>query len=189
LQARRAPGRPPRLTPRQRARLLTLLLRGAMAQGYRMELWTTQRIAEVIAEHFGVHYHRDHVGRLMASLGWSYHKSELRTRERDEAPIARWNRTAWPRRKTTPRGWGAHLVCVAASGFLLVPLVHLERFPAYAPELNPDEGVWTLAKAIVANGRPDDFDTFVIHVHEADTRIGHFQTNLRGCVLQSNPLF
>ena len=29
---------------------------------------------------------------------------------------------------------------------------HLERFPAYAPELNPDEGVWKL----VANGRPRD---------------------------------
>src|SRR5437879_10067862 len=26
------------------------------------------------------------------------------------------------------------------------PRLHIEHFPAYAPELNPDEGVWSLAK-------------------------------------------
>ena len=105
LQVRRAPGRPPRLTPRQRARLLRLLLQGAVAHGYRTELWNTQRIAEVIAAHFGVHYHRDHVGRLMGALGWSYPKPERRARERDEAAIARGKRTEWPRGNKTPRGW------------------------------------------------------------------------------------
>jgi len=99
LRVRRAPGRPPRLSPRHRERLLTLLLRGAMARGYRTDVWTTQRIAEVIAQHFGVGYHRDHVGRLMASLGWSYQEPERRARERDEAAIARWKRTQWPRIK------------------------------------------------------------------------------------------
>jgi len=33
--------------------------------------------------------------------------------------------------------------------------LHLERLPAYAPELNPDEGVWSQAKDTLANGRPD----------------------------------
>ena len=39
-----------------------------MAHGYRTNLWTTARIAEVIEREFGVNYHRDHVGRLMHSL-------------------------------------------------------------------------------------------------------------------------
>ena len=48
-----------------------------MAQGYRTNLWTTARIAEVIQRKFGVQYHRDHVGRLMHRLQWS--PSEART--------------------------------------------------------------------------------------------------------------
>src|SRR5260370_13343407 len=34
------------------------------------------------------------------------------------------------------------------------PRLHVEYFPAYAPELNPDEGVWSLAKRQLANGCP-----------------------------------
>jgi transposase len=33
--------------------------------------------------------------------------------------------------------------------------LHVERFPGYAPELNPDEFVWAHFKAHLANGRPD----------------------------------
>jgi transposase len=36
--------------------------------------------------------------------------------------------------------------------------LYVERFPAYAPELNPDEGVWRHCKAALANGRPDNLD-------------------------------
>jgi hypothetical protein len=32
----------------------------------------------------------------------------------------------------------------------------LVRFPGYAPELNPDEGIWKLAKGMLANGCPKD---------------------------------
>ena len=40
-----------------------------------------------------------------------------------------------------------------------VPRLHLEYLPAYAPELNPDEGVWRLARGRLANGAPvDRFD-------------------------------
>ena len=33
--------------------------------------------------------------------------------------------------------------------------LHVVSFPAYAPELNPDEGVWNHLKKALANGRPD----------------------------------
>ncbi len=48
LKVRPTPGRPPKLTTWQQQRLATILLKGAMAHGYRTELWTTARIAEVI---------------------------------------------------------------------------------------------------------------------------------------------
>ena len=38
------------------------------------------------------------------------------------------------------------------------PRLHLEWFPGYAPELNPDEWVWAHFKARLANGHPDTLD-------------------------------
>ncbi|MBI3456077.1 MAG: transposase [Candidatus Rokubacteria bacterium] len=38
------------------------------------------------------------------------------------------------------------------------PRLHVEQFPGYAPELNPDEFAWTHFKAALANGRPDNID-------------------------------
>ena len=105
LKVRAAPGRPPKLSRAQQRRLIRRLVKGARAHGYRTELWTTARIAEVIRRTFGVHYHRDHVGRLMHQLGWSHQKPETRALERDEARIAEWKRREWARVKKTPRGW------------------------------------------------------------------------------------
>jgi transposase len=105
LKPRPVPGRPAKLTPRQRRRLVGRLILGAAAAGYRTNLWTTQRIAELIERRFHVKYHRDHVGRLLHQLGWSHQKPERRAVERDEAAIERWKRTDWPRVKKTPHGW------------------------------------------------------------------------------------
>jgi transposase len=66
------------------------------------------------------------------------------------------------------------------------PRLHLERFPAYAPELNPDEGVWTLTKATLANGRPDDLDALLGHLLESLADVRRSQAKLRGCVFQSD---
>lgn len=105
LKPKPVPGRPAKLTKQQKKRLVSLLLKGAMANGYKTELWTTARISEVIELHFGITYHRDHIGRLMASLGWSHQKPEKRALQRDEKAIEEWKRKEWPRIKKTLRGW------------------------------------------------------------------------------------
>src|SRR3989338_9030826 len=105
VKAKPAPGRPSRLTSKQKERLVRLLSRGAMAHGYRTELWTTQRIATVIEDRLGVRYHRNHVGKLLHHLGWSHQTPERRAVERDNLAIEKWKRTVWPRVKKTLRGW------------------------------------------------------------------------------------
>ena len=105
LNAKPAPGRPPRLTLKQKKQLVRLLTRGAMAHGYRTELWTTQRIAALIEGQLGVKYHRNHVGKLLHQIGWSHQKPERRAVERDDAAIEEWKRSVWPRVKKTPQGW------------------------------------------------------------------------------------
>jgi len=66
-----------------------------MAWGFSTELWTTQRIATVIRQEFGVRLHRAHVSRLLSRLGWSCQKPERRALERNEAAIAHWKRYRW----------------------------------------------------------------------------------------------
>jgi transposase len=105
LKAKPASGRPPKLTRSQLDCLVSCLLEGAMAHGYRTELWTTHRIAALIEQQFGVHYHFNHVGKLMRSLRWSAQKPERRALERDEAAIEKWTREEWPRIKKTLHGW------------------------------------------------------------------------------------
>jgi transposase len=105
LDAKPAGGRPPKLTMKQKERLIRLLTQGAMAHGYRTELWTTQRIADLIERQLGIKYHRNHVGKLLHQIGWSHQKPESRAIERNEDTIEKWKRTVWPRVKKTPQGW------------------------------------------------------------------------------------
>src|SRR6516162_10233302 len=54
------PGRTPRLTDGQVAELEGLLLKGAKAHGWRTDLWTAARAAELIERHFRLHFHPEH---------------------------------------------------------------------------------------------------------------------------------
>ena len=105
MQIRFSPGRPLKLAATQRKKLVRLLLKGPLAQGYRTNLWTTARIAALIESEFGVSYHPDHIGRLMHDLGWTPQKPERRALERNEEEIERWKQKEWPRIKKTPQGW------------------------------------------------------------------------------------
>lgn len=102
LAARPVPGRPSRLTARQRRGLVSRLLKGAMAEGFATDLWTCPRIARVIETRYGVRYHVDHIPWLMARLGFSCQKPERQAAERDEEAVRRWVQHDWPRIKKSP---------------------------------------------------------------------------------------
>lgn len=105
LRVRFSSGRPPRLTPRQKRRLIQLLTEGPLTRGYRTNVWTSKRIAHLIDEEFGISYHPNHIGRLMFGLGWSHQKPKKRAAERDPEEIEGWKRKQWPRIKKKPRSW------------------------------------------------------------------------------------
>jgi transposase len=105
LKVRPTPGRPATLSPAQRQRIIKKLMKGAMANGFTTELWTTSRVAVVIQQCCKVQYHRSHVARLLHDFGFSCQKPERRALERDEARIEQWKRKDWPRVKKTLRGW------------------------------------------------------------------------------------
>src|SRR6266478_3039908 len=63
--------------------------------------------------------------------------------------------------------------------------LHIEHFPSYAPELNPDEGVWSLAKRVLANSCPNDLEDLVEDVIRSVNGIRSSTQKLRGCIVQS----
>jgi transposase len=66
------------------------------------------------------------------------------------------------------------------------PRLRVEYFPSYAPELNPDEGVWAQAKQYLANSCPDNADELLRDVTRSINRICKSPAKLRGCILQSD---
>jgi transposase len=63
--------------------------------------------------------------------------------------------------------------------------LHLEPFPPYAPELNPDEGVWNHLKKTLANGRPDTQTELMDILSDEIYKLASSQSLLRGCIKQS----
>src|SRR6266568_2511664 len=69
LKASSPKGVKPKLSNEQKAHISSLLAQGAEAYGFRGDVWTGKRIAEVVYRHFGVRYHPDYAGRLLREAG------------------------------------------------------------------------------------------------------------------------
>lgn len=66
------------------------------------------------------------------------------------------------------------------------PRIRTHRFPAYAPELNPDEFVWTRAKARLANSAPRNLDELGNRVCKTILRIQKSDALLRSCINEAD---
>jgi transposase len=65
------------------------------------------------------------------------------------------------------------------------PRLRIEHFPSCAPDLNPDEGVWSLAKRELANRCPDDVDELMEDIIRSIDGIRTSPPKLHGCIAQS----
>lgn len=105
LRAVPHPGHGRRLSAEDEARLPELLAKGPQAYGFRGDLWSRQRVADVIRREFSVSYSRWQAGRILHRLGYSPQKPVVRALQRDEAAIERWQREKLPAiQKTETRG-------------------------------------------------------------------------------------
>ena len=66
------------------------------------------------------------------------------------------------------------------------PRLHVHRFPAYAPELNPDEFVWTKFKHDLANGAPDHLRQLDVQLRRSFRRVHGSQQLLWSCIFASH---
>jgi transposase len=114
-------GHPAKLTPEQLVMVPEFVWHGAEAYGFRGDVWTCPRIAQVIRWEFGISYHKDHVSRLMKELGWTPQIPITRAVQRDEAAIEHWRVDVWPQLRRRAVRERRTLVFIDESGFYLLP--------------------------------------------------------------------
>jgi transposase len=129
LAAKPHPGPECKLTVEQKQQLLTRVAQPPTHYGYGVHLWTTQLIARLIKEQFGVTYHHDHVGVIMHQLGYSYQKPVKRAKERDEAKIEQWRTVEWPAIERAGKELQSTLVFVDEAGFSMIPSIKKQWAP------------------------------------------------------------
>ena len=66
------------------------------------------------------------------------------------------------------------------------PRLHIERFPAYAPELNPAEQIWNDFKGHTANSLLRNKQDIRLNLHASTRRVRHSGDKLRSFVLSSD---
>ncbi len=89
-------GRRPKLTPRQKKRLVDLLEAGPQAVGCATACWTSVLIRVLIWREFGVLYNCQYVCTLLHNLGFSFQKARFVSDHLDAARRQAWLQEAWP---------------------------------------------------------------------------------------------
>ncbi len=93
---RHSGGRPEKLTPRQKKRLVELIEAGPLVVGFETACWNAVLIRVLIWREFGVLYKRHYVCTLLHNLGFSFQKARFVSDHLDAAKRLTWLAEKWP---------------------------------------------------------------------------------------------
>ena len=103
LAMKPTPGRPSFLTVPQEQQVLRWLKEKPTSHGFRTDLWTARRVADLIRQRFGVDYHSDYLRAWLRQRGFSPQKPRRRAKQKNQAVIDQWVTEDWPRIQKKPR--------------------------------------------------------------------------------------
>lgn len=90
-------GRRPKLSPKQKQRLVELIEAGPLVVGCETACWTSVLIRVLIWREFGVLYNCQYVCTLLHNLGFSFQKARFVSDHLDAARRQHWLQQEWPR--------------------------------------------------------------------------------------------
>jgi transposase len=93
---RHSGGRRPKVTPKQKQRLVELLEAGPLVVGCETACWDAVLIRVLIWREFGVLYNCQYGCTLLHNLGFSFHKARLLSAHLDAAKRLAWLEEKWP---------------------------------------------------------------------------------------------
>lgn len=97
LVVKMAPGRTPRLTDKQLAKLRQLVIgRDPRQLQFDFAMWTRQMIRELISREFGVDYTPQAVGNILHGMGLSPQKPLVRAYQQNPEMVSRWKEEEYP---------------------------------------------------------------------------------------------
>lgn len=104
LAAKPHPGRTPFLTADQETQVLGWLAERPTTHGFRTDLWTARRVAELIRTRLRVEFHPHYLREWLTRRNYPPQKPARRARQRNPEGVAGWLKTDWPRIKKTSAG-------------------------------------------------------------------------------------
>jgi hypothetical protein len=111
------------------------------AHGFRTDLWTAWRVADLIRQRFGVAFHPNYLREWLTKRGYSPQRPARKARQRDDAAVAGWVANDWPRIQKKAADDHAHLVLIDETGLFLNPLVRRTwALVGQTPVLDADGG-------------------------------------------------
>lgn len=116
-------GRPPKLSTTQEKIVLRWLSDSPTEYGFATDLWSAPRLAQLVAQEFGIRFHPDYLGTWLRQRSYTPQKPRRVPRDRNDEAIARWLAKDWPRIKQKARRRGACLLLLDESGLLMAPLL------------------------------------------------------------------
>jgi len=167
LRSRKGTGRPAKLTKSQQRRVFRWINgKDPRQYGFDFGLWTRKVVAELISDKFAIELSLASVGKLLADVGLTPQKPLMRAYERDPEAIEAWKRETYPSITAAAKRESAEIYFWDESGFRAdavqgttwgvkgeTPVVEvpgkrqtISAASGYAPELNPDELVWSYVK-------------------------------------------
>ena len=105
LATKPTPGRPPFLTDAQEAEVRAWLHKKATDFGFRTDLGTAARVAQLIRDKLGVTFHPSDLREWLSKRGYSPQKPIRRAKQRDPVAIDSWLGQGYPAiQKKSPPG-------------------------------------------------------------------------------------
>lgn len=114
LAAKPHPGRTPFLTADQEKQVLGWLADPPTKHGFRTDLWTARRVAELILKKLDVAFHPHYLREWLSKRNYTPQKPARRAKQQDPVEIRRWLREDCPRikKQRSARGLEGSVFCV-----------------------------------------------------------------------------
>jgi transposase len=96
VAAKPIPGRPRFLTDEQEAEVRSWLLRKPTEFGFRTDLWTSTRVAQLIRDKLGVTFHPSYLREWLSKRGYSPQKPVRRAKQQNPMVIDAWLGQVYP---------------------------------------------------------------------------------------------
>lgn len=97
LREQFSPGRPSKLTKKQRKRLADFIDSGPEACGFLNGCWRSPMLQELIMREFGVFFSVHYISQLLKNMGFSFQKARFVAAGQDEIARNKWLESEWPK--------------------------------------------------------------------------------------------